>query len=133
MSRPCSRLRLTQREGPKGPGTEETMYEPSRLIQSFFIAGFQYYDGALALSSLKPGESGLVLVPEPDNPHDPDAVDVYFDGLKLGYVPADENGIVSLMCRFGHADVFEVRVLQVKADADPWKQVRVGVYVTDAR
>lgn len=58
---------------------------------------------------------------------------IHFDGLRLGYVPGDENGLVSLMCRFGHADVFEVRVQQVKADANPWKQVRVGIYVTDAR
>ena len=85
------------------------------------------------LSSLKPGESTLTLVPEPDNPHDPDAVAIYFGNHKLGFVPGSENALISLMCHYGHADVFEVRVLQVKEDADPWKQVRVGIYVTDAR
>lgn len=63
------------------------MCEPSRLILSFFIAGFQYYDGALVLSRLKSGESGLALVPEPDNPHDPDAVAIYFGSHKMGFVP----------------------------------------------
>jgi hypothetical protein len=120
--------------GPQGTlGVEETMCEPSRLILSFFIAGFQYYDGALVLSRLKSGESGLALVPEPDNPHDPDAVAIYFGSHKMGFVPGGENDLASLMRHYGYADVFEVRVQQVKEDADPWKQVRVGIYVTDAR
>lgn len=32
------------------------MYEPSKIMASFFIAGFQYHDGALALKKLKPGK-----------------------------------------------------------------------------
>jgi hypothetical protein len=34
---------------------------------------------------------------------------------------------------YGHADVFEVRILQVDKEAAPWQQVRVGVYIRDAR
>ena len=52
------------------------MYEPSKIMQSFFIAGFQYHDGALALKKLKPGKK-LELIAEPDNPHDPAAVAIY--------------------------------------------------------
>lgn len=37
------------------------------------------------------------------------------------------------MCIYGHAAAFEVRVLQVDPEAAPWKQVRVGVFVKDAR
>ena len=33
---------------------------------------------------------------------------------------------------YGH-EVFELRVLQVDSEADPWEQVRVGLYVADAR
>ena len=33
---------------------------------------------------------------------------------------------------FGH-DILELRVLQVDPEADPWEQVRVGLYVADAR
>lgn len=46
------------------------MYEPSRVLLSFHIAGFQYADGALVLGDLKAGDK-LTLRAERDNPHDP--------------------------------------------------------------
>ena len=49
------------------------MYEPSRVLLSFHIAGFQYADGALVLGDLKAGDK-LTLRAERDNPHDPEAV-----------------------------------------------------------
>lgn len=33
------------------------MYEPSKIMQSFFIAGFQYHDGVLALKNSSPARS----------------------------------------------------------------------------
>ena len=108
------------------------MYEPSRQVSTFFIAGFKNYDGAGELGKLAPGKK-LKLRPEPDNPHDPDAVALYRGKTKLGYVPRGENGLIALLSFYGHADVFECRVLQVDKRADPWKQVRVGVFVCDAR
>ena len=108
------------------------MYEPSRHVATYFIAGFQHWDGAQALGSLKPGKK-LDLVPEPDNPHDPEAVAIYYEKTKLGYVPADENTLVFIMSFYGHADAFDLQVLQVDAEADLWHQVRVGLYVRDAR
>ena len=37
------------------------------------------------------------------------------------------------MSRFGHADAFELRVLQMDPEAAPWRQVRAGLFVRDAR
>ena len=108
------------------------MYEPSNHVSTFHISGFQRYDGALVLDQLKPGKK-LKMVPEPDNPYDPNAIELRFKKAKLGYVPRTENGMLALLAYFGHKGVFEVRVLQVDPEADPWHQVRVGVYVTDAR
>lgn len=108
------------------------MYEPSRMVKSFHIAGFQYHDGALVLGRLKPGMK-LKMVPERDNPYDPDAIQLRYKKVNLGYVPRAENGLLALMAFYGHEGVFEVRVLQVDPEADPWKQVRVGIYVKDAR
>lgn len=84
------------------------------------------------LGELKAG-TPLELVPEPDNPYDSEAVALRYYGAKLGYVPAEENVVLSVMCFYGHAAAFEARVLQVDPEAAPWKQVRVGVFVTDAR
>lgn len=59
------------------------MYEPSRVLLSFHIAGFQYADGALVLGDLKAGDK-LTLCTERDNPHDPEAVAIYYGKTKLG-------------------------------------------------
>lgn len=108
------------------------MYEPSRSLFTFHVAGFQHHDGALVLGELKPGDT-LELVPERDNPHDPDAVALKFHGTMLGYIPADQTGPISMMSFYGHADVFECRVLQVAPERSPWHQLRAGVFVRDAR
>ena len=108
------------------------MYEPSRNLFSFHIAGFQHHDGALVLGELKAGDT-LELVPERDNPYDAEAIAVKYHGTMLGYVPADSVGPLSTMFFYGHGGVFECRVLQVAPENDPWQQVRVAVLVCDAR
>ena len=95
------------------------MYEPSRVLLSFHIAGFQYADGALVLGDLKVGDK-LTLCAERDNPHDPEAVAIYYGNTKLGYVPGNEVGPLSLMMYYGHEDVFEARVQQVAPERSPW-------------
>ena len=106
------------------------MYKPSRQLSSFHIAGFQYWDGALVLSELKVGDR-LLRVPEFDNPHDSSAMAIYRGETKLGFVPGSENETLALMFFYGHSDCFELRVLQVSPDKNPWEQVRVGLYVAD--
>ncbi|MBQ3302688.1 MAG: serine protease, partial [Eggerthellaceae bacterium] len=61
------------------------------------------------------------------------AIELRFEDAKLGYVPKGTNELISLLLFFGHDDVFETRVVQVNKDKDPWKQVRVGIYITDKR
>ena len=51
----------------------------------------------------------------------------------MGFVPGSENELLALMFFYGRSDGFELRVLQVSPDQKPWEQVRVGLYVTDAR
>ena len=108
------------------------MYKPSRQISMFYVAGFQYYDGAFVLDELKPGKK-LKMVAEPDNPYDPNAIELRFKKTKLGYVPRSGNGQLALMAFYGHKGIYEARVLQVDPEAEPWNQVRVGIYVTDKR
>lgn len=111
--------------------TSTRAYEPCRQLSSFAIRGFQYWDGALVLEKLRTGME-LELVAEADNPHDPEAVAIYYAGHKLGYVPKGESGRYWTLLHFGH-DVYETRILKVDDDADPWEQVRVAIFVKDAR
>lgn len=106
------------------------MYNPSRLYAEFFIAGFKYYEGPFVLGKLKTGKK-LELVPEFDNPHDPNAVAIYRKGKKIGFVPRVMNETLAQLLRFGHGDVFECRIMQIDKEAAPYNQVRVGIYVVD--
>ncbi len=108
------------------------MYEPTRKIMSFTIAGFSHWYGAGHISELKPGDK-LDLVSEPDNPYDSCAVAIYLGEDKLGYVPAAMNGEISQLMYFGYADIFECIVTQVDPEAHPEAQVRVSIFVKDNR
>lgn len=119
-----------QTKGHREMDLEGATMKRSRLFLSFAVAGFQRYDGALVFNQLSVG-SGLSLVPELDNPYDPCAMALYFDEAMIGYVPRDLNEELSQLFYFGHGDVFEARVLQVNPEKEPWKQVRVGIYVKD--
>lgn len=101
----------------------------SRLFSSFYIAGFQRYEGATVFDQLKVG-TALSLVPEFDNPYDPDAIALYFEQTMVGYIPRDLNEAIAQLLYFGHSELFECHILQVNPENDPWKQVRVGIYVT---
>lgn len=60
------------------------------VVQHSPLAGFQYYDGKSLWEEIKVGDA-LMLVREPDNPHDTNAVRIDWNGRKLGYVPRREN------------------------------------------
>ena len=108
------------------------MYERCNHIDSFFIAGFKYHDGADVLMELEPGVP-LQLVPEFDNPYDPNAVAIRFRGRLLGYIPRDCNEMPAQLLYFGHDDVLGCKVVQVAPDRDPSQQVRVRLFMTDQR
>lgn len=108
------------------------MYEPCKCIDTFYVAGFQRYDGMMVVHDIAAGDF-LNMVPEPDNPYDPDAIKLEFNGTKIGYVPKEKNGLAALFAFYGHEDVFECRVTQVDPQAEPWKQVRVSLFITDKR
>lgn len=75
------------------------MYQPSRHLSTFFIAGFQHYDGALVINQMSIGDS-IELCPEPGNPYDPESIALYFNGVMIGYAPADQNSLASTLFHF---------------------------------
>ena len=107
------------------------MYTPSRHFIDFCIAGFTFCEGAKALGDLKVG-SKLKLQLELDNPYDPDAVALYYDGKKLGYIPKAKNSQIKQLLFFGH-DVFETSVSQIDPVQHPERQVRVVIQLINAR
>lgn len=71
-----------------------TSFEPTRNVQDFHLAAFAYYDGLDVIDQLKPG-TPVQLVGEPSNPHDSEAVAIFYQGTKLGYIPSDKNSLIS--------------------------------------
>ena len=96
------------------------------LVQSSPLAGFQFYAGRDLWAGMKVGDA-LVLVREPENKHDANAVRVEWRGRKLGYLPRAENRAVAAeMDRGGKV---EARIAKLKRHRDLWKRVEVEVYV----
>lgn len=105
-------------------------FEPTRNVEDFHLAAFAYYDG-LEDDQLKPG-TPVDLVGEPTNPHDSEAVAIYFQGTKLGYVPSAKNSLIS---RFIYLDteIPEARIQMSNTKNHPDRQFRVVVKLKDKR
>lgn len=109
-----------------------TDYEPSRNVEDFHLAAFAYYDGLEVVDQLKPG-TYLDLLAEPTNPYDSEAVAIFYQGKKLGYIPKDRNTLISRMMFYGNGDLLEARVQMVDLTVHPERQLRVVVKFKDNR
>lgn len=107
-------------------------FEPSRHLTDFHLAGFAYYDGLQVIHELALG-TPVHLVAEPDNPVDYEAVAIYYEAHKLGYIPKDRNGLISKLLYFGHGDILEAYVQSVDMQQHPERQFRVVVKIKDKR
>lgn len=97
-------------------------------LQSFYLAGFAYYDGCICFEDLHIGTE-LSLRREAECKFDPEAVAIYYGENKLGYVPSEENAMLSKFLDQGYGELFEVRVHRLSQDAHPAKQVGVTVFL----
>lgn len=69
----------------------------------------------------------LCLVAEPDNPHDPNAVAVYWEGFKLGYVPKRDNVAVASLLARGH--VVDAEIEALLDEREIWEPLLIRIYV----
>ncbi len=64
------------------------------LVQSSLAAGLRHHDAKAVWAQMRVGDA-LALVRERDNPHDPNAVRLEWQGRMLGYLPREENADVA--------------------------------------
>ncbi|GAB2181387.1 hypothetical protein DLREEDagrD3_16100 [Denitratisoma sp. agr-D3] len=96
------------------------------LVQSSPLAGFQYHAGPARWNDMRVGDP-LVLVREPDNPHDPRAVRVEWHGETLGYLPRAENrSVAEELDRGGRV---EGRIAALRQHPNPWQRLLIEVFV----
>lgn len=96
------------------------------LVQSSPLAGSQYYRLDQLQENMRVGDA-LELVREPDNRHDKNAVSVRWRGQALGYLPRKENRAVAKALDDGES--VRATVEKLTADADPWKRLRISVFI----
>jgi hypothetical protein len=96
------------------------------LVQSSPLAGFQYHQAGELWSELRVGDD-LMLIREPDNPHDRNAVRVEWHGRMLGYLPRAENAAVA--AEMDRGAVVAGRIAVLREHPNPWQRLLIEVFV----
>lgn len=78
------------------------------LIQTTLTAGLAHHEAKAVWPDLAPGDA-LMLVREPTNPDDPDAVRVEWQGRLLGYLPRVDNADVARLLDRGQLLATSIR------------------------
>ncbi len=95
---------------------------PERVeMYDAFVRGLVFAEGRHYVSRMKAGEP-LTMKREPKNPYDSTAIALYYDNIKIGYVPAEDNYILSNMLDAGHGRFF-AQIKEVFPSAPYYEQV----------
>ena len=82
----------------------------------------------MVFNELKVGTE-LRLVREDENPHDKNAVALFFGETHIGYIPKHVNDELAKFLDLGYDDIFETRIQAIDPTADLEHQVDIIVYI----
>jgi len=94
------------------------------IVQESPIAGFQYYAGDEIFPDLWV-DTPLLLVRDPENKYDKNAVAVHYKQYQLGFVPRAENTAVAQMLDKGER--LSAKVVELAMSKNPWERIRFEV------
>ena len=92
------------------------------VLNRCYVAGLQYYPG-IALRFR--GGDMLKMVREPANPYDANAIALYAEGVKLGYVPKKENATLAML--LDQKAPLRAKVERFDENAKSWERVKIVV------
>lgn len=96
------------------------------LLNRFFIAGFQYYEGPSMIRDMEVGEQ-LQLSERSNNEYDTFAVAILREGVMIGHIPRTDNKHISRLLR---QDVdLMCTVAEVNPQNDSWEMLQVEIYL----
>ncbi len=101
-------------------------YQKYYLLQCF-VRGFKYYEGPKMLQQMKAGDM-LELVREPENEYDNNAIALHFNKRKIGFIPAEENHLLSKLLDIKAVD-FQAEITHLQPDAATWENVSVALFL----
>lgn len=96
------------------------------LVQTTVTAGLAHHEAKLIWEQIKAGDA-LTLTREPDNPHDPSAVRVEWNGRILGYLPRTGNAAVARQLDRGNR--LQARVARLGQYRNHRRRLDVEVYL----
>lgn len=92
----------------------------------FFVRGFKFYDGPKIFKHIN--SEGLVdLIREADNKFDKNAIAIYFEGYKIGYVPREDNEVLTNIVDAKLLDV-QAEITRIEPHAGTWEQISVAIF-----
>lgn len=101
-------------------------FNAADIAYSGTLAGFYHGRGPDLLQQLQSGDP-LQLVREPDNPYDPQAVRVDWQGRKLGYIPRIANP--ALACLLDTGQGLQARIETMPGyDNGHWQAIQITVW-----
>lgn len=94
----------------------------------FYIAGVKFHQYKSILNDITEGDN-LMLIPEPENNFDPNAVQIHFDNSAkaafIGFVPAKFSSEVSALLEIGKN--LECILSKFDRSAKPWEMFEVEI------
>jgi hypothetical protein len=109
-----------------GKFVEAKQFKKFYLLQSF-VRGFRHYEGPALIDQMKEGDL-LELVREPDNEYDPCAIALHWNNKKIGFVPAEDNDMLSKLLDIGVPELI-AEIIFLKPEAAAWENVNIAIYV----
>lgn len=95
------------------------------MSRSFYVAGVKFHDLHKVINEIKVGMK-LNILPDKDNPYDPNAIKITYKDTMLGFVPRKFSAEISGLFEIGEDVICEVE--EVNVDAKPWEQLKVNVH-----
>jgi hypothetical protein len=95
-----------------------------KVVYEGFISGYQYHKGLQMEHLFGPGTI-FSLKHEPENPFDDDAVALYYENSKIGFIPPNDN--VEIARRMQKGEPLKARLSRFEPESDPWERVYVEV------
>ena len=92
----------------------------------FYVAGIKFHGLHTVIYDMNAGDK-LDLVPEPSNPHDPNAIKIKYNGVMLGYVPRKYSQEIAPWIN-PEANC-TCTVIETDPGASTWNQLKVQVLV----
>ena len=113
-----------------GSGGVDALAPFSREIYllDIVVAGTSFCDSIAELEPSLLPHTILKMIRQPQNQHDELAIGIYFNGIRIGWVPMEHNEVISRLMDAGKA--FFCRVEQTTKKGS-WVKIKVKIFMVE--